>query len=94
MNIFGSLMDIFDQKKQRHLCRKKKKDIYVERNKDIYVERNKGIYVENESFLHFRFVLRSVCTNFATAIRNLQFAILEYTPIYIIIVYESDSRHR
>ena len=74
---------------------KKNKDIYVERkNKGIYVERNKGIYVENESFLHFRFVLRSVCTNFATAIRNLQFAILEYTPIYIIIVYESDSRHR
>ena len=23
MNIYGSLMDIFDQKKQRHLCRKK-----------------------------------------------------------------------
>ena len=22
MNIYGSLMDIFDQKKQRHLCRK------------------------------------------------------------------------
>ena len=37
----------------------------------------------------FFFVLRSVCTNFAS-----QFAILEYTPIYIIIVYESDSRHR
>ena len=74
MDIFGSLMDIFDQKK----------------NKDIYVERkNKGIYVENESFLHFLFVLRSPCTNFAS-----QFAILEYTPIYIIIVYESDSRHR
>ena len=71
-------MDIFDQKKQRHLCRKKKKDIYVERNKDIYVERNKGIYVENESFLHFHFVLRSVCTNFATAIHNIG-----YTPIYI-----------
>ena len=32
--------------------------------KDIYVERNKGIYVGNESFLHFRFVLRSPCTNF------------------------------
>ena len=56
MNIFGSLMDIFDEKN---------KDIYVERkNKDIYVERNKGIYVENESFLHFLFVLRSPCTNF------------------------------
>ncbi len=80
------LWTFLTKKKQRHLCRKKKKDIYV--------ERNKGIYVENESFLHFRFVLRSVCTNFATAIRNLQFAILEYTPIYIIIVYESDSRHR
>ena len=25
MNIYGSLMDIFDQKKQRHLCRKKQK---------------------------------------------------------------------
>ena len=25
MNIYGSLMDIYDEKKQRHLCRKKTK---------------------------------------------------------------------
>ena len=25
MNIYGSLMDIYDEKKQRHLCRKKQK---------------------------------------------------------------------
>ena len=25
MNIYGSLMDIYDEKKQRHFCRKKQK---------------------------------------------------------------------
>ena len=25
MNIYGSLMDIYDEKKQRHLCRKKQR---------------------------------------------------------------------
>ena len=35
MNIYDSLMDIFDQKKQRHLCRKK--TFYDEKTKYYYI---------------------------------------------------------
>ena len=31
MNIYGSLMDIFDEKKQKSFMTKKTKDIYVEK---------------------------------------------------------------
>ena len=33
MNIYGSLMDILDEKKQKSFMTKKTKDIYVEKNK-------------------------------------------------------------
>ena len=76
MNIFGSLMDIFDQKKTKTFMSKEKTKAFMSKTK-----------VFCTFFLYFAHLA-------LTLLRNLQFAILEYTPIYIIIVYESDSRHR
>ena len=34
MNIYGSLMDIFDEKRQKSFMTKKTKDIYVEKKRE------------------------------------------------------------
>ena len=34
MNIYGSLMDIYDEKKQKSFMTKKTKDIYVEKKRE------------------------------------------------------------
>ena len=39
MNIYGSLMDICDEKKQRHLCRNTK-TLLTQKHKNIFDEKN------------------------------------------------------
>ena len=84
MNIFGSLMDIFDQKKTKTFMSKEKTKTFMSNETKAFMSKTK---VFCTFFLYFAHLA-------LTLLRNLQFAILEYTPIYIIIVYESDSRHR